>query len=231
MTAQHDFQEPGTKRDSGIPPLGTTEWGSNICLFYETSDDLLKPTASFFKAGLDNHERCIWAVSDPVTVETATEALHAEIPGLDNLLWSGAISVTDKEEWDFRPDEFNLQRITAMWTEELVAAANWSFEGLRLSGNASWLEAGHWNAFCQYDLELDRTVADKKIILLCTHSLPAKRAISLNEIVRAHHFTLYCRKGSWEFPDTPELAQAEVQSASMTDRLAKSRDQCPRSWS
>jgi hypothetical protein len=35
--------------------IGAVDWGTNIFMFYETKDDLLKTTASYFEAGLANH--------------------------------------------------------------------------------------------------------------------------------------------------------------------------------
>lgn len=218
-TSEQSPEDLRPKTDTGIPLLGATEWGTNICLFYETMDDLMKPTASFFKSGLDRHERCIWSVSAPVTVELAVEALEAQMPQIEAFLRSGAMFVTDAEPWDVREDEFNLERITAKWSEELAAAESRGFEGLRISGNASWLEAGHWSPFCEYDQEMDRTVAGRKIIVLCTHSLSAKREVDFDEIVRGHHFTLYCRNGSWEFPETSELARATAEVATLTNDI------------
>ena len=214
-----DSQHLGPKRATGIPLLEAIEWGTNICLFYETLNDLLQPTASFFKSGLDSHERCIWSVSAPVTVDLALDALKEQIPQIDTYLQSGAMYVTDEDQWDVRPEEFNLHRITSQWAAALSKAESLGFEGLRISGNASWLEAGHWEPFCQYDQELDRTVAGKKIIVLSTHSLSAKRAIDFSKVVRGHHFTQYCRNGNWEFPETPEFAKAKAEVASFTNSI------------
>ena len=39
-------------RQSGIRVVGEVPWGSHICIFYETKDDLLDTAAAYFKAGL-----------------------------------------------------------------------------------------------------------------------------------------------------------------------------------
>jgi hypothetical protein len=41
--------------NTGISLIGEADWGTNICMFYETKDDLLKNTASYFEPGLANH--------------------------------------------------------------------------------------------------------------------------------------------------------------------------------
>lgn len=208
-------------RETGIPLIGPTGWGTNICLFYETQSDLIETTVAFFKAGLENDECCIWSVSDPITVEMARAALIAQTPKLAELERAGAMNLTDTEQWDIQPDEFNLQRITGSWTEKLRDAKARGFVGLRISGNASWLETDHWNESLDYDHELDRTVAGKRIIVLCTHSIPSRRAIDMAEIARAHHFTVYCRQGVWEFADTPELKRAEDEIIALKQTIAE----------
>jgi DNA-binding CsgD family transcriptional regulator len=211
---------PNSTRDTGITLIGATDWGTNICLFYETDNDLIEATAAFFKAGLENNERCVWSVSNPITIEIAEAAVTSRLRNFQELKRSGAMSVSDAEKWEVRPDEFNLQRITGSWIEQLREAEAHGYDGLRISGNASWLETDHWKEFCEYDQELDRTVAGKRIIVLCTHSLRAQRAIDMPEIVRAHHFTVYCRNGDWEFAGTPELKRAESEIVALKQTIA-----------
>jgi DNA-binding CsgD family transcriptional regulator len=208
-------------RNSGIALIGEIDWGTNICLFYETKDDLLKTTVAYFEAGLVNHELCVWAVSDPISEADAKNALGSSIAGFEDYVASGSINISSNEQWDLKEDEFNLQRITGGWTAKLNRALERGYEGLRISGNASWLETNHWKEFCEYDLELDRCVAGKKIIVLCTHSLSAKRAVEIPDIVRAHHFTIYRRNDEWEFADSPELEQAAAEIEKLKETVGK----------
>ena len=61
-------------RKSGIDVLGDLPWGEHFCLFYETKGDLLEAVVPYFKAGFDNNEFCMWAVSQPLTVAEAGAA-------------------------------------------------------------------------------------------------------------------------------------------------------------
>jgi DNA-binding CsgD family transcriptional regulator len=206
---------------TGIPLIGETDWGTNICLFYETKDDLLKTTAAYFEAGVADHELCMWAVSDPVTETDAKDALQSRIPGFEGYVASGAIDISSNEQWYLKEDEFNLQRITGGWTAKLNQALERGYQGLRISGNASWLETNHWKEFCEYDQELDRCVAGKQIIVLCTHSLSAQRTLDVPDIVRAHHFTIYRRHDEWEFADSPELKLAAAEIGKLKETVGK----------
>jgi hypothetical protein len=81
-------------------------------MFYETKDDLLKATASYFEASLANHEHCLWAVSDPISEADAKSALNFSIADFGNYFATGSIEISSNEQWDLTEDEFNPQRIT-----------------------------------------------------------------------------------------------------------------------
>jgi hypothetical protein len=60
--------------------FGEVPWGTHLCHFYATPQDLLDTLAPFFKAGLEKHEFCLWAVSPTLTTEQAAAALRSSIP-------------------------------------------------------------------------------------------------------------------------------------------------------
>ncbi|MDB5865985.1 MAG: sensory transduction histidine kinase, partial [Betaproteobacteria bacterium] len=50
-------------RNTGISAVGEVPWGTHLCLFYETREDLLDTLAPFFKAGLESGEFCMCMTS------------------------------------------------------------------------------------------------------------------------------------------------------------------------
>jgi hypothetical protein len=61
--------------------------------------------------------------------------------------------------------QFDLKRITSGWSEKLQGALAKGYDGMRVSGNAFWMEASHWKAFCEYEQEFDRSPAGHKMIV------------------------------------------------------------------
>jgi len=45
-------------KKSDIKLLGDVSWGTHVCMFYETEDDLLDTVVPYFKAGLESNEFC-----------------------------------------------------------------------------------------------------------------------------------------------------------------------------
>lgn len=195
-------------RDSGIDRIGVLPWGAHICLFYETAEDLLDVNAAYFAAGLADGEFCIWALSDPVTMREAEAALERVTPDFAERMRSGQMELVPGYEWYLKGEEFSAQRITGGWHEKLDAALANGFNGMRVSGNAFWIETNQWREFCEYEKELDYSMAGRCMLVLCTYRLGASRAVDLLDVARTHNFSLARRNGRWEFLETPELLQA-----------------------
>lgn len=196
-------------RNTGLAPVGDRAWGTHICLFYETPQDLYDVHVDYFGAGLASGEFCIWALSDPISRENAVEALRHSVPDFDKYLRDGQIEFIPGYQWYLRGDEFDPQRITGGWHAKLDEALARGFEGMRVSGNAFWFETSLWKEFCEYEAELDRSLAGRRMIVLCTYPLAASRAVDVLDVARTHNFSIAKRDGRWEFLETPELAAAK----------------------
>jgi DNA-binding CsgD family transcriptional regulator len=188
-------------------------------MFYETKSDLLDAAVSYFTAGFESNEFCLWAISAPITEKDAKLALGRSIPDLDRYLSEGRVELIRGTDWYLKGDQFDLRRITGGWDEKLRGALAKGYAGMRLSGNAFWIGTNHWKEFCEYEEELDRSLADQKMIVLCTYSLHASRAVDVLDVARAHHISIARRHGDWEFLETPELKLAKKEIKKLKDAL------------
>jgi hypothetical protein len=196
-------------RETGIRVMGGAQWGTHICIFYETKEDLIETAAAYFEAGLRSNKFCLWAISNPITETTAKHALRLAVPDLDRHLAAGRIKILQGTEWYLNGGQFDLKRLTGGWSGKLSGALAKGYDGMRVSGNAFWFESNHWKQFCEYEKELDRTITGEKMIVLCTYSLRASRAVDMLDVARAHQRSITRRNGDWEFLETPELTQAK----------------------
>jgi DNA-binding CsgD family transcriptional regulator len=193
-------------RPSGLSVLGQMSWETHYCLFYETAEDLLDTVVPYFRAGLAGNEFCMWAVSEPLTLEDARAALSRGIPDFDRHLAAGSMDIVPGRAWYLKDDAFDLKTVTNGWDERLRTALANGYDGMRVSGNTSWLEAKHCKAFCEYEQELDASVAGKPIIVLCTYPLGASAALDVLDVVGAHQLALARRRGVWEAIETAEVS-------------------------
>ena len=158
-------------RRTGLPLLGDMSWGSHVCLFYESKKDLLDSVLPFFEAGLESNEFCLWVVSDPVTETDAETALRRGVPNFSRYLAAGQIEIIRGKDWYLNGDLVDPHWIIGRLNEKLTAALRKGFEGLRASGNAFWLASRRWKEFCAYEHEVNHSLADKKVVVLCTYPL------------------------------------------------------------
>ncbi len=185
-------------RRTGVNVLGDMPWGTHVCMFYETKEDLLDTVVPYFKAGLESHEFCLWAPSDPVTVEEARTALGRRIQDFDRHLAAGDMEIVSGREWYLKGDQFDLERITKGWDDKLRGALAKGYEGMRASGNAFWLNTKHWKEFCDYERALNKSLEGLPMTVLCTYPLVVSGAAEVLEVARAHQLAVARRKGDWE---------------------------------
>ena len=69
------LDEVNILRKSGIKTLGHVPWGTHLCQFYNTKQDLIDILVPYFAEGLKNNEFCMWVTSPPLDVEEAKTAL------------------------------------------------------------------------------------------------------------------------------------------------------------
>jgi DNA-binding CsgD family transcriptional regulator len=196
-------------RNTGISVARQMPWGAHLCIFYETRADLLAICVGYFEAGLEGNESCVWAVSDPITVDDALSALRAGIGNFDQYLAAGQIEIFPGSEWYLAGGAFDMQKITGGWWAKLDDALARGFDGLRVSGNAFWIQTSHWKEFCEYEQAVDHAFADRKVIATCTYPLGATRGVDILDVTREHQCSFALRNGNWEFLETPELKEAK----------------------
>jgi DNA-binding CsgD family transcriptional regulator len=78
------------------------------------------------------------------------------------------------------------------------------YEGLRVSGNAFWLDTEYWKEFREYERELNEALAGWPMIVLCTYPFAESRSTDVLDVAHAHGLTIMRRKGQWEFIETAE---------------------------
>lgn len=186
--------------ESGIPDIGRIPWGSHFCQMYSTQDDLAQSLVPYFAAGLVNNERCIWITSEPYGAEKAAADFKNVMPEFRNAISRGRIKIYDYDEWYTR---LPGGKIAERWLEEEELALSEGWEGLRISGNTSFVGPSSWDAFMEYERLIHKAIADRKIIALCSYSARRIEPTHIFETVRAHHFTIHRNNGFWEMFDSP----------------------------
>jgi signal transduction histidine kinase len=206
-------------RNTGIGPAGYRPWGTHFCNFYATKTDLVEMLVPYFKAGLESKEFCVWVLSKPVTEPEAWNALRETIPELDEYLADGSIEIFHGREWYLKHGIFDMERVIRAWNDKLSRALDRGYEGMRVSGNTTWLERRDWSGFCHYEKVLNDSIVNQNMTVLCTYPMATSGASDLLDVVSTHQFAVAMRNGSRELIQTPELKQARAEVKRMNDEL------------
>jgi signal transduction histidine kinase len=206
-------------RRSGISVVGDRPWGTHFCNFYESGRDLLDMLVSYFKAGLEENEFCVWVVSEPLSEREAWDGLRKAVPEFDDYVSKRSIEVFDGREWYLKGGVFDSTRVMTAWNQKIDRALDRGYAGLRGSGNTAWLQKKDWNAFSEYEQVVNDSVVGRLAVLLCTYPLESCGANELLDVVATHQFATARRRGGWELIETPELKQAKAEIKKMNDEL------------
>jgi len=182
-------------RKTGIEGVGSMPWGTHFCYFYETGVDLLETAVCYSKAGLESQEFCLWVVAEPLTTADARYALKRAVPDLDRHLAEHSIDIVSARDWYLQDGRFDPSRVIGRWNEKLASALDRGYEGIRVTGDTSWLEKKDWSDFVEYEDALNQAVANQRLAVLCTYPLGSCGASGILDVVRTHQFAVTRRRG------------------------------------
>ena len=202
--------KPATeKRQSGIALVGELPWGTHFCQFYKTKKDLTDMLVPYFKAGLENNEKCVLVTSDFLTEEDAKKVLKRSIRGFSNYLEKDQMEIFPYKEWYLKGGNFDLRRTLNMWMEKHERALYDGFAGLRVSGNPYWIDnKKDWDDFTDYEAEINKVIGGTKLLVLCTYSLKKCGVSEILDVVKNHEFTLAMNQGVWQIVNMPALEKS-----------------------
>jgi C4-dicarboxylate-specific signal transduction histidine kinase len=93
------------------------------------------------------------------------------------------------------------------------------YAGMRAIGCTAWLQKKDWRDFREYETELNESIANQRMILLCAYPLAASGAAEVLDVARVHQLAVARRKGNWEVVETPELKQAKAEIKRLNEEL------------
>jgi PAS domain S-box-containing protein len=206
-------------RKTGISIVGDMPWGTHFCHFYDTKEDLLDTLVPYFKAGLEDNEFCVWVVSEPLTEEEASSALRQAVPNLDKYFADRSLEILTAREWYLEEGVFDLRRVMTGWDEKLGQALIRGYAGMRVSGSSAWLAKKDWADFYEYEKQLNESITDQRMTVLCTYPIAATGAAEILDVARNHQFVMAKRGGNWDIVETSELKQARNEIKKLNEDL------------
>ncbi len=195
-------------RKTGSEVVGDVPWGSHFCQFYQTPEDLTDILVPYFSAGLENNEFCVWVTSEPLNEKAAKAAISRAVPDFEQYLKKGQMQIVPHADWYLKDGVFNSQRVVADWVNKLDQALTQGYDGLRVTGNAAWLEEEDWRAFSDYETKINKAIGKYRILAICSYSIDKCDALKLIEVAAKHQFALIKQATEWELIENPNCKRA-----------------------
>ena len=190
-------QKETSVRKFGLDMVGDIPWGTHLCQFYGTMEDLVEILIPYFSEGLRNNEFCMWITSPPLDADKAREELSKAVPELGEYFRKGQIEIISYENWYLKENRFDSNRVLEAWIDKEESAISRGFDGLRLSGNTFWVEKSLWKDFTEYEAAINDRILSRRMIALCTYCLGKCSGNDVVDVVRNHVGTLVKKGKEW----------------------------------
>lgn len=208
-------------RRTGIAAVAEVGWGTHICLFYHTKEDLFNILVPYFKAGLEDNEFCVWIFSPPLNEQVVREAMGKALPTLAGYLERGQLELIPSEGWYVKDGVVDSQRTIAAWIGKLEYALQRGYQGLRAAGDNAWLEKKDWEVHMGYEDAVNRESRRYPLIAICAYPLDRCDTVQLIQAVNNHHLTLIKDRDEWRMLERVErrrLKESEEMYSTLVEK-------------
>ena len=195
-------------RKSGINIIGNIAWGSRLCLFYRTPEELVEVLVPYFQAGLENNEFCLWITSGTVAREAAVKALKKSVVDYEKYAENGQLEIVPHTAWYLKDGSLDLPTAVRRWDAIMNRTIVKGFEGLRGAFNLDWLEKKDWQSFMKFE-SADKDAINKNLSI-CAYSLENLEAPEIIDVVNIHQLALFKRHGKWDTLDKHERSSVPL---------------------
>ena len=181
----------------GLTGIDELPWGSHLCQFFASGDELRDAIVPYFKAGLENDERCLLVAMDPFGSDGARSALRAAVSDFDRRELAKQIEIHDVRAWYAAAGAIEAERMAdgLLRSEEQSRADG--YNGFRTNGNVGWLRRDQWKDFQDYEARVSRALKGRRMISLCSYCLDNCAPRDVLDVVCRHDVTVGRNARGW----------------------------------
>jgi PAS domain S-box-containing protein len=197
-------------RKTGIAVVDSLPWGTHLCQFYETKQDLLDVLVPYFKTGLENNELCLWITSEPLKESEAREAMMEAVWHFDSYLGRGQMEIVPYGDWYLEDGSFSQQRVLDAASRRMTAMADKGYSGLRASGNVGWLPKQSWDDFTRYEGVVSSLIGEHQVMTICSYPLAMCGVRESLHVMKNHRLALIKHEGVWQVIENSGQTKTEA---------------------
>ncbi|KZD20422.1 MEDS domain-containing protein [Tardiphaga robiniae] len=137
--------------------------------FFGSGDELRDVLVPYFKAGLENNERCLWVTGKAFNAEQARSALRAAVSDLDKRERDKQIEIANGDEWYAAGEKLQPHELVKGLEQRERDALELGYVGLRTNGNCAWVSQDQWADFQDYESLVQKAVRGRRMICMCSY--------------------------------------------------------------
>ena len=184
-------------RETGIQAIKEVPWGTHLCSFYRRKEELLDLVSAFIKTGLEQNEYCLWVTSFPLTVDAAMDSLTKIVPDADIFVKKGQLEIIKFGNFYLSSDVFEPEKVLERSSEKLLFAFKRGFEGMRITGDCSWVQKKDQKKLLAYESMVSKVISGQKVIALCTYPLDYVGLAGVLSVGIRHQNAIVKHEGAW----------------------------------
>jgi two-component sensor histidine kinase/PAS domain-containing protein len=174
---------------SGLQSVPHIQWGSHLAHFFGAGDELRDVLVPYFKAGLENNERCLWMTGAAFNADDARSALRSAVTDFDKRERGKQIEIANAEEWYAKGEALRPHELVNGLIDLEKEALRLGHAGLRTNGNCAWVSQDQWTDFQDYERLVQETVRGRRMICMCSYCVDQVEGSHL-EVMGNHDLTV-----------------------------------------
>lgn len=171
-------------------------WGTHLCQFYRTKEELLEILIPYLEIGLKNNEFCTWITSDFFNEEDAIKAIIRAFPNIQKYLKKTQIKIIPYKKC-FKYGISDMKKVIDIWLDGINLAFENGFNGARIIVDTAWLKKEVWEKFTELEEEISKVIGKYRIRAICCYFITKCDASQVRNVVHSHEMALIKRNNEW----------------------------------
>ena len=198
----------GTSAPEDVGIFDDVRWGTHLCHFYQSSDELISLMVPYFRRGLERNALCLWLSSEPLG-QQLLKALRDGIPDFDRCRKKGQILAVPYAEWYLSDGQFNASTALQHFSDALTQAKKLGFEGIWVAGDLGWLDKSDWQAQIACEKAACNPISNVPAVVVCAYPIRALGVPEALDLFSTHQSIVMRREGRWKVLESLEQMKSE----------------------
>lgn len=167
--------------------INSLDTGDHVVGIYQNNEELYSLLVPFIKAGLENHQKCIYVLAKE-TQEYVKDIFNLQGFDLSEHVANQSL-VFLKEEDVYYPDgQFNANNVINLITHIAKSSKEEGYFGIRMTGNANWIYQNDLDRsdFLKYESLVNKAIQENGIIALCQYEKSKFQEAFVLDLIRTH---------------------------------------------